>query len=348
MTEVGAEAKDTDETVSEEYSLDDSDEPLHPWEIDGQTSEFHPSEQDNPAETAQNNDETQNDTVDDDTDEDFSWATHPDDPDDGSPAVLAPPETITPEIDQAAPFSAFAASSEALEPEGASKATDDQGTSGGLISFNTPTGDSAAPVELNEVRDTPETSKLDEISVIAAAIQGAKDSVKSSSTTVEETSESDPEIVDDSTAPATEETDTELRDLIRATQADAVQSNSDPVKKQSRWRRKPGTEMTGENIEPKQELKSTRDLLNEAMEESQANRSNRGGGKRLAGFVLVVVLFAVGIAAYLFADKLIEIVPALEPFLGKYIGIIDGLRASTQTGLGGIVDSVKDMITGTA
>ena len=52
-------------------------------------------------------------------------------------------------------------------------------------------------------------------------------------------------------------------------------------------------------------------------------------GKR-SGFLLVMILFLLALATYMFGDKLSEMVPALEPYISGYSGMVDGLRTATQ------------------
>ena len=53
------------------------------------------------------------------------------------------------------------------------------------------------------------------------------------------------------------------------------------------------------------------------------------------GFMLVMVLFLIALVTYLFGEMLVGVVPALEPLIGGFISLVDGLREATQNLFGG-------------
>ena len=61
------------------------------------------------------------------------------------------------------------------------------------------------------------------------------------------------------------------------------------------------------------------------------------GGSFFSGFLLVVILFAILIAIYLFGDQLSAAIPAIAPFLDVYGNAIDGVRRVIQSTIGGLL-----------
>ncbi len=59
-----------------------------------------------------------------------------------------------------------------------------------------------------------------------------------------------------------------------------------------------------------------------------------GSGRR-RGFFLVIYLFLAALALYIFGESLSAVIPALEPYISGYLGMVDQLRAITGRLLGG-------------
>jgi hypothetical protein len=79
-----------------------------------------------------------------------------------------------------------------------------------------------------------------------------------------------------------------------------------------------------------------KDPLKEAL--ANARDDNQGkSSKTRNGFMLVMILFLLALAVYLFGDLVIGFIPAAEPYLTAYIDMVNNLRLSTQNLIAGII-----------
>lgn len=86
-----------------------------------------------------------------------------------------------------------------------------------------------------------------------------------------------------------------------------------------------------------EEINSTLDGYgpDERIDEDEYDARGRGGFGR--AFLVVVLLVVLALALYVLAPRLAEIVPALEPALTGYVGMINGMRSGLEGLLGSVV-----------
>lgn len=62
------------------------------------------------------------------------------------------------------------------------------------------------------------------------------------------------------------------------------------------------------------------------------------------GFFIVLILIAVTIAPYIFSDEITQRMPELSGYMATYIAVIDQLRISLNAFIGGISETISNMI----
>ncbi len=64
------------------------------------------------------------------------------------------------------------------------------------------------------------------------------------------------------------------------------------------------------------------------LDDDTTNAAPRSGKR--TGFFLVVYLFLIALAVYLFGDQISALAPALKPYIDSFSGMVDSLRTETQ------------------
>ncbi len=305
-------------------SIDPDEEPSDAKEI-AEPEDFYPWDDDSEAGNSPAEKETP-----DEPDDPFAWDTHSDDPDDGSDAYLAPPISAEPEEIPEPVIEVIADPVPEPEPEQppiVEKPEPVIADKSGLIAFDNPGDDAQKPIELDEVRkarnfDTPAKEES-----FSTAIQGARDSLRAEKPKpVAATPPPKPKKADKSTSDGDD-----IQALIRATQAD-VENDDVEIDETSRRRRNPDSYTASSNIESKP--KSTRDILNSSDDKPSRKRSRGGSTTRRLGFLITMLVFAIGCVAYIFPDMVTKIIPAAQPALEQFTAMIDKLRLSLQNLMG--------------
>lgn len=92
-----------------------------------------------------------------------------------------------------------------------------------------------------------------------------------------------------------------------------------------------------------EEINSTLDSHNEGFTPRAMPKATSGIGGFTRGFLLVIVLAAVGVAIYLFAPQLSARVPALEPALTAYVEAVNNARSALDEALRGLIVTIEGM-----
>jgi len=106
----------------------------------------------------------------------------------------------------------------------------------------------------------------------------------------------------------------------------------------------PDVEEITSSLRPAEEHESIDHDAELGLETPEMVREKRSSGRWIFRLIILAVLIAV--LVYVFAQKIIEFVPAAEPYLAQYVDAVNGVRAKVDPILQGAFDKVKTTLEG--